>query len=94
MTTTLTTGTGAMNGDRYLESLRDGREVWLNGERIADVTTHPAFATVCQSIARAYDLQCAPETRRTCCGAGATPRCGHRRHSAWSGAFPTSAPRW
>lgn len=63
MTTMLTTGTGAMNGDRYLESLRDGREVWLNGERIVDVTTHPAFATVCQSIARTYDLQCAPETR-------------------------------
>ena len=23
---------GAMNGARYIESLRDGREVWLDGE--------------------------------------------------------------
>jgi len=32
-----------MTGAQYLESLRDGREIWLNGERIQDVTTHPAF---------------------------------------------------
>src|SRR5438045_474985 len=61
MTTAL--ATGAMNGERYLESLRDGREVWLQGERIADVTTHPAFARVCQALAHAYDLQCSPPTR-------------------------------
>jgi 4-hydroxyphenylacetate 3-monooxygenase len=63
MTTLVAQGTGAMNGEAYLESLRDGREVWLNGERIADVPTHPAFATVVQAIARVYDLQHAPETR-------------------------------
>jgi 4-hydroxyphenylacetate 3-monooxygenase len=52
-----------MNGAQYLESLRDDREVWLGGERIADVTTHPAFASVCQSLAAVYDLQCDPATR-------------------------------
>jgi 4-hydroxyphenylacetate 3-monooxygenase oxygenase component len=63
MTTSLTKGTGAMTGAQYLESLRDGREVWLGGERIHDVTTHPAFASVCQSLAAVYDLQCDPATR-------------------------------
>ena len=63
MTELLTKGTGAMNGAQYLESLRDDREVWLGGERIADVTTHPAFAPVCQSLAAVYDMQCAPATR-------------------------------
>ena len=33
---------GAMTGARYIESLRDGREVWLDGEKVADVTKHPA----------------------------------------------------
>jgi len=42
-------------GDEYLESLRDGREVWLNGERVADVTTHPAFRNSARSVARLYD---------------------------------------
>ena len=28
-------------GDEYIESLRDGREVCIYGERVKDVTTHP-----------------------------------------------------
>ncbi len=32
------------SGDEYVRGLRDGRTVLLNGERVADVTTHPAFA--------------------------------------------------
>ncbi|GAA0421775.1 pyoverdin chromophore biosynthetic protein pvcC [Acrocarpospora corrugata] len=44
-----------MTGDEYLESLRDGREVWLNGERVKDVTLHPAFRNSARSIARLYD---------------------------------------
>ena len=27
--------------EEYLESLRDGREIWIYGERVDDVTTHP-----------------------------------------------------
>src|SRR5262249_35440090 len=30
-------------GEEYLESLRDGREIYIYGERVKDVTTHPAF---------------------------------------------------
>ena len=30
-------------GAEFLESLRDGREVYIYGERVEDVTTHPAL---------------------------------------------------
>lgn len=53
----LTNAKGAMTGQRYIESLRDGREVWLDGERVDDVTTHPAFSSMVQEMARIYDLQ-------------------------------------
>src|SRR6266540_7133763 len=42
-------------GEEYLESLRDGREVYIQGERVEDVTTHPAFRNAARSLARLYD---------------------------------------
>lgn len=42
-------------GQEYLESLRDGREVWIYGERVEDVTVHPAFRNSARTIARLYD---------------------------------------
>lgn len=42
-------------GDEYLESLRDGREVWIHGERVKDVTEHPAFRNNARTIAGLYD---------------------------------------
>lgn len=44
-----------LTGKEYIESLRDNREVWINGERVEDVTTHPAFRNAVRSIARMYD---------------------------------------
>lgn len=44
-----------MTGAEYLESLRDGREVWIHGERVRDVTTHPAFRNAARMVARLYD---------------------------------------
>ena len=44
-----------MTGDEYLDSLRDGREIWLKGERVEDVTAHPAFRNAARMIARLYD---------------------------------------
>lgn len=58
----MTTPQGALTGARYVESLQDGREIWLNGERV-DVTTHPAFAGVLGELARLYDLQHTAEFR-------------------------------
>jgi len=43
-------------GRNYIESLRDGREVWIDGERVEDVPTHPAFAPMVGVRARIYDL--------------------------------------
>src|SRR5712691_10084181 len=39
----------------YLESLKDGREIWIYGERVKDVTTHPAFRNTIRMLARLYD---------------------------------------
>jgi 4-hydroxyphenylacetate 3-monooxygenase len=44
-----------------LESLRDGREVFLSGDRVEDVTEHPAFRNSVRSAAHLYDYQSAPE---------------------------------
>jgi 4-hydroxyphenylacetate 3-monooxygenase len=50
-------------GDEYRESIRDGREVWMNGERIADVVTHPAFKPLVDIRARVYDMAHEPRTQ-------------------------------
>lgn len=52
---------GLLTGAQYLESLKDGREVWIYGERVKDVTTHPAFRNAARMIARLYDALHEPE---------------------------------
>src|SRR4029079_16333777 len=42
-------------GAEFLESLRDGREVYIYGERVKDVTKHPAFRNAAVSAAKLYD---------------------------------------
>ncbi len=44
-----------LDGPTYLETLRDGRAVFIHGERVPDVTVHPAFRNACRSVARLYD---------------------------------------
>lgn len=51
-----------LTGESYLESLRDGREVWYDGERVADVTSHPAFANAARTNAGLYDALHDPAT--------------------------------
>ncbi|GIM65968.1 pyoverdin chromophore biosynthetic protein pvcC [Planomonospora venezuelensis] len=51
-------------GEEYLESLRDGREIWIYGERVNDVTTHPAFRNSARMVARFYDNLHNPETNK------------------------------
>jgi len=50
-------------GAEYLRSLKDGRQVFLDGERVKDVTEHRAFREAARSIARLYDIAAAPEMR-------------------------------
>ncbi len=52
-------------GAEFLESLRDGREVYIDGERVADVTAHPAFRNAVRSLARLYDALHDPATKET-----------------------------
>jgi 4-hydroxyphenylacetate 3-monooxygenase len=52
-----------LTGEEYLESLRDGRDVYIYGERVRDVTTHPALRNTARSLARLYDALHDPATR-------------------------------
>jgi 4-hydroxyphenylacetate 3-monooxygenase len=55
--------TRPLTGQEYLESLHDGREIWLYGERVKDVTTHPAFRNTARMVARLYDALHDPATK-------------------------------
>ena len=48
-------------GAQFLEGLRDGREIWLEGERVEDVTAHTKLQRMAQTLASVYDLQHDPE---------------------------------
>src|SRR5215216_1296968 len=50
-------------GAEYLASLRDGREVYIYGEQVEDVTAHPAFRNAARSVARLYDALHDPRTK-------------------------------
>jgi 4-hydroxyphenylacetate 3-monooxygenase len=51
------------SGSDYLRSLNDGRLVFVDGERVADVTRHPAFREAARAVAGLYDIAAAPEHR-------------------------------
>jgi 4-hydroxyphenylacetate 3-monooxygenase len=52
-----------MTGDEYIESIRDDREIWIYGERVKDVTEHPAFRNPVRMTARLYDSLHDPATK-------------------------------
>ena len=47
----------------YLSSLKDGRTIYINGERVSDVTSHHAFRNVAASIGGLFDFADAPANR-------------------------------
>ena len=54
----------ARTGGQYLNGLREqDREVWLEGERVRDVTTHPGLKNGARAIASLYDMQTDPKLR-------------------------------
>jgi len=55
--------TRPLTGEEYVQSLCDGREVYLYGDRVKDVTTHPAFHNPVRMVARLYDALHDPATR-------------------------------
>ena len=48
---------GIRTGRAYLESLRDDRQIWIDGELVRDVTTDRRFAAAAQTMAALYDMQ-------------------------------------
>jgi len=75
----------AKTGAEHLTSLRDGRAVYIDGERVADVTEHPAFRNACRAAAALYDYQCDPANiERMTFAPEATGAAGYRRiNRAW-----------
>ena len=43
-------------GQEFLRSLDDGRQVYVDGERVKDVASHPAFRGAARSVAALFDL--------------------------------------
>jgi 4-hydroxyphenylacetate 3-monooxygenase len=72
---------GLRTGAEYLRSLKDGRQVFLDGERVADVTVHPAFREAARSLANLYDIAAAPDMRERM--TFASPRTGAPVLRAW-----------
>jgi len=54
----------ARTGAQFLQGLRDRpRDLWIEGQRVADPVEHPAFRNVVRSVAALYDMQHAPALR-------------------------------
>jgi 4-hydroxyphenylacetate 3-monooxygenase len=47
----------------FLRSLRDGRQIWIDGEHVGDVTIDRRFSGVAQSMPELYDVQHDPKLR-------------------------------
>lgn len=43
------------SGREFLDGLKDGRAVYVGGERVADVTAHPGFRGAARTLAALYD---------------------------------------
>ena len=66
-------------GADHLNSLDDGRVVFINGERVADPINHPAFKNAIRSSARLYDFQAENEELMTF----VSPSSGERVNKCW-----------
>jgi len=49
--------------EQYLESINDGREIWVLGEKVKDVRTHPTLSSIIQTTAMDFVLPNHPEFR-------------------------------
>ena len=50
-------------GKEHLESLRDGRVIYIGDEKVDDVTRHPAFREAAKTVATIYDMKADPANR-------------------------------
>src|SRR5580700_8366368 len=68
-------------GAEYLRSLNDGRRVFVDGESVKDVTTHPAFRQAARSVANLFDIAADPALRERM--TFASPKTGAPVWRAW-----------
>lgn len=73
-----------LDGQAFLDSLADGREVYYDGERVTDVVNHRAFRTSARVVASLYDALHDPATADTLT---AVDRFGHRTHRYFAPAY-------
>ncbi|POM16089.1 4-nitrophenol 2-monooxygenase, oxygenase component [Burkholderia cepacia] len=85
------------NGTQHIASLRDGRQVYLNGQPVGDVTAHAAFRNSIRSYASLYDYQARDENVEKM--TFVSPDSGNRVSRIWQLRPPTTnssnaVPRW
>jgi len=68
-------------GQDHIESLHDGRNVYIYGSPVADVTTHKAFRNAIRMVAALYDFQAQPDVADTL--TFASPDTGRRINRCW-----------
>ena len=68
-------------GQQYIDSLRDGRQVFLDGELITDVVDHPAYCNAVRTTASLYDFQAAPDNLELM--TFESPTSGERVNRSW-----------
>ncbi len=68
METAMPQNSSPKNGAQHLESLRDGRRIYLDGVAVENHVDHPAFRESIRSAAAMYDFQARPENidKMTC----------------------------
>ena len=56
---------GIRTGKAFLDSMRDDRQIWIDGELVKDVTRDRRFAGAAQTMAELYDMQHDPQLIET-----------------------------
>ena len=69
------------DGASYLSGLNDGRNIFIDGQRVGRITEHPAFRNSVRSYARLYDFQCDPDNKREM--TFEVPESGHTANKLW-----------
>jgi 4-hydroxyphenylacetate 3-monooxygenase len=74
------------DGRKHIDSLRDGRRIFIDGQCVDDHTDHPAFRNAVRSAARLYDYQAQPENVEKM--TFVSPKSGERVSRMWQ--LPTT----
>jgi aromatic ring hydroxylase len=79
-----------MTGKQYVDSLRDGRRLFIDGKVVSDVTAYPPLQGVIGTIAALYDDQHDPALRDIL--TYASPTSGQKVSATYLEARTPSAP--